>query len=137
MQKLKTKVRQAIKGYNPQEMFDYTMREGGSTARKGMLGGMKHQKYQKGYQVALGRQYERAVNPNPSEFTKAYQDAQKQVGRKDLGTWLDKDINKIVIEPSQVLSNKDRALKIGRQRKQKAVWGFKEKQEFPTGYKGK
>lgn len=136
MQKLKTKVRQAIKGYTPDEMYQHTMKEGGSTARRGMLGGMKHRTYKSGYQVALGREYEQAVNPNPKDFKKAYTKAQKQVGKRDLGTWMDTSINKIVIEPSEVLSDKQRALKIGRQRKQKAIYGFKEKKEFPTGYKG-
>lgn len=137
MKNLKSKIRQGIKGYSPQEMYEHTMREGGSTARKTMLGGVKHRQYGKGYQVALGQQYERAVAPEPKAFAEAYKQTQKQFGRKkDIGTWLDKDINKIVIEPSEVMSSKQKALDIGRKRKQKEVWGFREKKGFPTGYKG-
>jgi hypothetical protein len=137
MQNLKTKVRRAIKGYNPSEMYEHTMREGGSTARKGMLGGMKHQKYRKGYQVALGREFEQTVNPNKQEFIQAYKDTTKKFGKKgDIGTWYDPDTKKISIEPSQVMSNKQKAIEIGKKRKQFAVYGFKEGKSFKTGFKG-
>ncbi len=124
--------RQAIKAL-AEKLAREIAEKGGASIRMGtheLLGAGS-----KGFAVGLGKNTGELVmpNPTPADIEKFILKNKRHLKGDDvvLGGWVD-DKGVAHIEPSQLVLDKDEAIKLGKQRNQMAVWDFENMSEINT-----
>lgn len=110
-----------------------TLKTGGSTFG---LDGTDCSKRDQGYSVSIFPRYGKVVNgkllERELELYWIDRESLQVFHREDLalGTWYDEQEDKTYLDIVVIVDHKERALELGRQYHQKAIWDFKNKEEI-------
>ena len=105
---------------NNKQIIQLVTKHGGATLTKSL----KAQIYNNGYQVALAGS-EVILDITSPLFKKVIKLQQKQLLKNEyLGLWLNKDNNKVYIDKSIYLPNKQQAIKLARANKQISIFNW-------------
>lgn len=110
----------------PNGMRTHTLAHGGGTF---FPGSEDNAEITKGYSVGLHKgTYRKVHKDDEAGFDKAVDETRRKYPKANLGTWMDDDY--IDIDPSTVVEDKDKAMRLAQKKRQKAIWDHERNEEI-------